>query len=369
MRTILVILFLVVSGCVIPVYAVDLNSELSSTGVPANQKFQFQETVFVDYHNGGNLKDLLQGKNITINFSVDSTNPAVLDLMSKINTNLVRNQHSLVKLNDLQIYYMAMLQGGQQTASLDYKIVLVPTIINYVMAKNPDSQTVIDASWIGMSENESILIPSQYGKIDISKPSGFLQTVLPDVYMILDKTDAKSILDTSLIDSRSLVNQSPDQWQHLFDPAYIIHETSAWGYNGSKVPITTYTIGQSSIGNSLKDMVAKTDFTLDKGYEIQAVQHASSATIQVDGHAKLENIGGNLVFLTTPSDLTKDPITSSNLSVQVIYAMAGLGGIVAAGILYWSNKKMKQALQRTDTGISIPIQYEERKHWADRFEK
>lgn len=369
MRVALAILCLVITGCIVPTYAVDLTSELSSSGVPAKQKFQFQETVFVDYHNGGKIKDILQGKNITVNISSDSSDPQILQLMNTLNTNLVRDQHSLVKINDLDVVYSATLQGGSQAATIDYKLVLVPTIINYVMAKNPDGQTVIDASWIGMSVNSPILISSQYGQIDINRPSGFLQTVVPDLYAVVKPSDSAGILDLSFVDSSSLLKQSPDQWQHLFDPAYIIHETSTWGYNGSKVPISTFTIGQSSIGQQLKDIVNKEDFTLDKDYQIQTVQHASSATIQIDGIAKLQGGEGNLVFVTTPINSTSEPMPSSNLSVQVIYAMAGLGGVVAAGILYWSNRKMKQALLKKDSNVPSPVTYEERKHWADRFEK
>ena len=363
-----ILVLCLVSSSIIPAYAVDLNSELSSTGTPTKQKFQFQEIVFIDYHNGGRLQEELQSKNITISFSEDSTNPDILNLMDTLNKNLLRYQNSLVKINNLQLHYIASLNGDSKSATIDYKIVVEPTILNYVMAKNLDNQTVLDANWIGLSDNFPIIVSTQYGKIDINRPSGFLQAVLPGVYQQINDTSVENLLNASLIDSSSLVKISPDSWSHLFDPAYIIHETSNWGYNGTKAPITTITVGQSSLGNTFKDITNQADFTLDKNYEIQTVQHASSATIQIDGHAKIQGDSGNLVFVTTPRETGKEQTPSSNLSVQVIYAMAGLGGTVAVAILYWSNKKMK-TVSKKDYSPSGPVQYEERRHWADRFEK
>jgi len=362
------ILLLVVAEGIMPAYAVDLNSVLNTSGAPAKPKFQFQESVFIDYHRGGKLKEIFEGKNITVNFGADSSNTSIMELANKINTYLLKDAHSLVKVTNLQVYYAASLQGEQQSATIDYKLVLIPTMADYVMARNPDSQTVIGAAWIGISVRDPIMIQSQYGEIDVNKPSSLLQSVLPDAYLMLNKTSAIDILNIPLIDSISLVQQPVEQWRHLFDPAYIIHETSNWGYNGSKVAITTYEIGESSIGNSYKDIVKSANILLDKTYEIKTIQHASSATIQVDGHASLETVGGNLAFVTTPREV--NPTPSSDLSVQVIYAMAGFGGVVAIAILYWSNRKVLQNMnKKPDLGPTGPVKYEERKHWADRFEK
>jgi hypothetical protein len=50
--------------------------------------------------------------------------------------------------------------------------------------------------------------------------------------------------------------------------------------------------------------------------------------------------------------------------------MAGFGAIVAAGVLIWSNKKLKDSANRPrDTGPARTLEYEDRKHWADKFDK
>lgn len=347
----------------LPAYAVDLNAELSSKGVPEKPTFRFVETAFVDYHNGGKLRDLLQHKNMTISFHDDSSNLSVQDLIGRINTNLSQDLKGQTKVTDMSIDYRASIVGEDNSATVDYSLTLMPTIDNYVVTKNSDDSTVIDAGWIGLSLHGPVVIKTtKYGDVEINKPASFLHKVVPDLE--ITDSNAQQVLSYDLIDSRSIVQQPVSSWQHMFDPAYIITETSGWGYNGSKIPITTYAIGESSIGIAQNSVIHTADFTLDKSYEIQTIQHASSATIQIDGHASLEAVGGVITFTTIPS-VNDNPSPASGFSVQTIYAMAGFGVLIAAGIFIWSNKKMKQAVDMIETG---PVKYELRQHWADRFD-
>ena len=50
--------------------------------------------------------------------------------------------------------------------------------------------------------------------------------------------------------------------------------------------------------------------------------------------------------------------------------MAAFAVVIAAGIFWWSSRVSKNAKNRQneDVGPSGPIQYETRKHWADRFD-
>src|SRR5207302_8328568 len=130
-----------------------------------------------------------------------------------------------------------------------------------------------------------------------------------------------------------------DSWNHLFDTAYKISETSQWGYNGTKIAITTYSMGEGSIVKALSPTIHRIDFTLDKNYDIQTVQHASSATIQIDGYVTTVNIGNETYFSTTPK--SQGPIPSNEFPVGIVYGMAGFGVIVTIGVLIWSDKKLK----------------------------
>lgn len=354
---------LVVSGIVmlsfLPAYAVDLNAELSSKGVSEKPIFRFIDTAFVDYHNGGKLRDQLYQRNTTISFRVDSSNPSVRDLINKINTNLLQDLKDQTKVTDMSIDYTANIKGGYNSATIDYSLTLIPTIDNYIVTKSGDN-TIIDAGWMGLSLHGPVVIKTEkYGNVEINSLAGFLQKAAG--VEIMD-SKAQQLLNIDLIDSSSIIQQPLSNWQHMFDPSYIITETSGWGYNGSKIPITTYALGESRIGVAQTSVTHTVDFTLDKSYEIQTIQHASSATIQIDGHPNLGVMGGQMVFSTSTNDISSP---SNGFSVQTIYAMAGFGIVVAIGVFIWSNKKIKQGIATIETG---PIKYETRQHWADRFE-
>lgn len=362
----LIALGIILTLSFVPVYAVDLNAELSSKGVPEKPTFRFVETAFVDYHNGGRLRDLLDHKNMTVSFQSDSSNHSIQDLIKRMNANLLQELKGQTKITDMSIQYTATIVGGDNSATIDYSLTLMPTIENYIISKNLDS-TIIDASLMGLSIHGPVIIKTaKYGDVEINKLSSFLHMTVPDLN--ITDSQANQVLDYDMIDSSPIVKQPVSNWQHMFDPSYIITETSGWGYNGSKIPITTYTVGESSIGIVQNSVIHTADFTSDKNYEIQTVQHASSATIQIDGHASLQVIGNSIIFTTTPSG-NDNPAPASGLSVQTIYAMAGFGAVIAVGIFIWSNKKMKDSIKRgVDNSPPPTFPYEDRKHWADRFD-
>jgi hypothetical protein len=363
----IVIIFLVLGH--VPAYAVDITAEMSSKGISEKPVFRFVETSFVDYHDGGKIKDTLFGKNVTISLVENSSNPSVKNIIDRINAHLSQDLKSSTRITDMLVDYHASLLGQDNSATIDYSLTLIPVISNYVVAKYSDDSTVVDVQWIGMSLSEpAVISTAKYGDIDIGTLEGFMQKVAPS----LDIADlhAQQLLNRDLIDSSSLIQQPVSNWQRLFDPAYIITETSGWGYNGSKIAITTFTVGESRIGVTQNTVTKTADFVMDKNYEIQTIQHASSATIQIDGQANIAMSGGQMIFTTTPQAVGNNPLPSTGLSVQMIYSMAGFGAAIAIGIFVWSNKKMKESLKREKENIPhTTFQYEERRHWADRFDE
>jgi hypothetical protein len=62
--------------------------------------------------------------------------------------------------------------------------------------------------------------------------------------------------------------------------------------------------------------------------------------------------------------------TAQGLSTSTIYAMAGFAVVIAVGVFWFSNQKMKASMKRgIDTSPAPTFKYEERKHWADRFDE
>jgi hypothetical protein len=333
------ILTSILVSSVTPVYAADINAGLSTSGVAEKPTFKFLETVFIDYPQGSQLKNLLQGKKVTINFEADSSNPSVQNLVDRINSNLVYDLKSTVIVTNLAVNYTASLVGYDSSATIDYQITMVPTITNYVLVRGSGgNHTIIDASWMGISIAGPVVIKTaKYGDIDINSPEGFLQKV-PDLYLKISETKAIEVLKNPLIDASPIILQPIDGSNHSFDPAYLISETSSWGYKGQRVPISTFAMGESSIGKPANPTINDIDFNLDKNYHIRTVQHASSATVQIDGFVSTTTLGHQKYF-SSGSQSSEPP--TPGFQVGVIYAMAGFGAIVASGVLFWSNKKLK----------------------------
>jgi len=364
---------LLVFGGISPIWATsDLSAHLSSSGNPEKASFKFLESAFIEYPSAGKLKDLLAGKTYTISFNENSNNTSVQDLIRQINANLVHDQKSPVIVTDLMVKYTATLLGDEKSASIDYNLELIPTITSYVITKGSgDTPTIIDAAWMGLTIKDPIVIKTaQYGDVEINNPVSFLKKVAPDAYSVIAGTVAEDNLKNNLIDASSILEVPLGVWTHLFDPAYTLSETSDYGYAGQKVAITTYTMGQSGLGEGSQKPTQKTlDFTADTNYQLTIVQHPSSATLNIDGFAISTKVGDTPAFATTPKATTTET-SSGGFPVGVIYAMAAFGAIVAGAILFWSNRKLKESANRPkDTSPRGPIQYEERQHWADKFDE
>jgi hypothetical protein len=364
---------LLVFGGISPIWATsDLSVNLSASGTPVQATFKFLESAFIEYPNGGKLKDLLAGKNYTVSFTENSNNTSVQDLMHQLNTALY-NQKSPVIVTDLAVVYTATVVGDDKSASIDYNLQLIPTLSSYVIKKgaNDNDPTIIDAAWMGLTVKDPVTIKTaQYGDVEINAPISFVKKIMPDVYSNIKGTSAEDALKNNLIDASSILQEPIDQWNHLFDPAFIISETSGFGYKGQKVAITTYTMGQSSLGEGTQKPIQNDiDFTTDANYHLTTIQHASSASVNIEGHAITTSVGGTPAFGTTPQSAGGDT-SSGGFPVGIIYGMAGFGAIVAAGVLVWSNKKLKDSANRPkDSGPARTLEYEDRKHWADKFDK
>ena len=364
---------LLVFGSISPIWATsDLTVNLSPEGTPAPSTFKFLESAFIEYPNGGKLKDLLAGKTYTISFTENSNNTSVQDLIHQLNTALTRDQKSPVIITDLTVEYTATIVGDDKSASIDYNLELIPTLTSYVITKGSGNDpTIIDAVWMGLTLKGPVIIKTaQYGDVEINTPISFVKKATPDVYSIIQGSTAENALKNNLIDASSILQEPLDQWNHLFDPAFIISETSGFGYKGQKVAITTYTMGQSSLSEGIqKPTQNEVDFSADTNYKLTTIQHASSASVNIEGHAITTSVGGTPAFGTTPESTGGDT-SSGGFPVGIIYGMAIFGAVVAGGVLFWSNKKLKDSANRPkDTGPARILEYEERKHWADKFDK
>jgi len=370
------ILSLLVFGTIAPIWAtVDFNAYLPIEGTPVTPEFKFTKNVAIDYSSGGKLKDDLMGKNMTISFSDTSdNNTSIKSFMEAINTELATDRKTTATISNLKVEYQVQINGDDKGATFDYLIKLIPTVNGYTLNKGGgDVPTVLDISWIGFVMKSPVIISTQqYGNLDINSPIGVIQNQLPDVYNILNGTAAESPLSVNLLDASALVGYPIDKWNALFDPAYTLSETAGYGYSGQKVAVTAFAYGQSDLyQGQLKAQNIDVDFTADSKYHLTIVERASSGTIDAAGHANGYMVQGTPAISTLPQVGSSSSVqTAQGLSTSTIYAMAGFAVVIAVGVFWFSNQKMKAAMKRgVDTSPAPTFKYEERKHWADRFDE
>lgn len=370
-----VITGLLLLGTISPSFAtVNFSATLPMAGNPINPTYDFEKSFYVNYPAGSKLQQILNGKNITMTFDDNSTSdPAIKTFMQQINTDIVTNEHSAAVLTSLDVSYQLLVNGYPDHTSFDYKIVLTPTVSGYVINKaSGDIPQTFDASWMAFNANTPVTINTkQFGPVEINYPIDVIQSQLPELYNIIKGTDAYGVFQhPNLMDATGLFSQQPvNKWDSLFDPAYTLSETAGYGYKGQKIAVTTFSSGLSNaFSGTLQQSNVDEDFVGTDGtkYHISTKEQPNAGTINVEGHANANQIQGGWTFVSTAqASSNTSTATAGGTSTMMVYGMAGFAAVIAAGIFIWSNKKMKQVIHEVDTG---PIEYETRKHWADKFD-
>ena len=366
---------LLIFGTISPSFAtVNFSATLPLSGSPINPTYDFEKSFYLNYPQGSKLQSIMQGKNVTISFTANSTSDsAVKQFMQSINTDIIKNERSTAILTDLTIKYQVLINGYSDHSSFDYKIILTPTVTGYVLNRaSGDIPQTFDASWMAFNASSPVTINTdQSGPVEINYPIDVIQSQIPDLYNALKGTFAFNVFSQpNLMDATGLFSQQPvNKWDSLFDPAYTLTETAGYGYKGQKVAVTTFSSGLSNaFSGTLHVNNIDQDFTGPDGtkYHITTKEQANAGTINIEGHANANQVQGGWTFVSSAqSTAGTGTATAGGTSTMMVYGMAGFAAVIAVGIFWWSNKKMKQVVHEVDTG---PIAYETRQHWADKFD-
>jgi len=342
---------LLIIGSSTSVWGAQLDAKIIPDDESVKIKMTYQRTLKIGYEDGGELADILRGKNSQVVVNADSTNPGVQDLINKLNQKIV-NDGSTVLITDLDIEYSAKLTGNPLAALIDYKIVIKPTLFNYnIRQLSANSPSLVEMGWRGLTVNSPIVING----VEINYPGSFIQSEEPEVFAIISGTEADSILSTNLINADGIRDQPLGNWHKLFDPTGITSDASQFGLAEeiSGFVITTYTMGESSIreGRQVEKEI-EVEFTKDKEYYIISIESADSANVALIGFATIDILDNTEILGVTPN-APEDfgETTGGGFPIMIIYGMAGMAGIGTIGILIWSSRKMKSEQGQGQTGI------------------
>ena len=338
-----------------PVFA---SSQLEVTIDPnsdtAVAKMTYQRSVVMDYSQGGKLADTLAGKSDKISFTVSSSTTGMNSLIAKLNSYMAA-KGSQAQITDLDLDYLVTLTGRSDNASIDYKIVLRPTIENFVIkAGSGNAPTLIDVDWRGFGALGPVVISTpMHGDVEINLPISAVETFIPSMGLSMKAGDAGELLNTRLLDGDGIKEQPIGNWHFLFDPTGIGVDAAQHGFATGSV-LSSFTMGESSLREGLiREQIHEATFTSDKVYIIKTIESSANASIDIIGFANRDTLGSSEIFGVTPNAPEGYASTSSGeFPAFILYGMAGMAAIGGVAMMLMSKRKLSKEKGHYDqTGI------------------
>jgi len=334
-------IFITLSG-ISPVFA---SSQLEVTIDPnsdtAIAKMTYQRSINIDYSDGGELQKL-NGLTKEISFSANSSNPGVQSLISKINSYTL-SQGSQAQITDLTLEYRTVMTGRSTSMSVDYTIVLHPTINNFVIKQGSgNNPTLVDVDWRGFGAIGPVVINTPgYGDVEINMPISTFERFTPSLALSLKSSDAAEIVSTRLMNGDEIKAQPIGNWHFLFDPTGIGADASQYGFQTGSV-ISSFTMGESSLREGLiREQVREGSVTIDKTYKVTSFESSGNASIDLIGFANRDVLGTSEIFGVTPNAPEGYASTSSGeFPAFILYGMAGAAAAGGAAMMMISKRKL-----------------------------
>ena len=344
MKLLIIVLFVgavIALGSIAPTFgSAQLEATLEDSTGNALTKMTYQRTIWIDYSDGGNLENILAGKNVTVIFSVDSSAGGMKELVQKINSSIASND-SNAYVSDMSLDYVALMTGRDDKMSIDYKIVLRPVIENFVVRDySGTGPALLEVDWRGFGASGAVEIyTKEYGLMEINLPISLFDKYTPEIAMQLKSSDAGELLTKSIMNADGIRDQPIENWHFLFDPTGIGVDAAQYGFQTGSV-ISKYTMGESSLREGIQiERTSEAMFTIDKQYSIKTFEASDNASLDVVGFATRDSG----FFGVTPTAPEGYATTSSEeFPAMVLYGMAGAAAAGGLGIMMISQRKLKK---------------------------
>ncbi len=340
---------LVILGGIPTVWAAQLDAEILIEDDSILPSFSFLRVITIEYPDGGEVTELLQGQNQEISFHLDKDTPGMKEMISQINENL-KSLPSTVYVTDAKVNYQVILNGNPNSAVIEYKIELIPTIVNSVINSQGDLKS-IDANWRGISLDSPIFFETEFGVFDINNPKSALDVMIPEVVKKFEDSDVE-ILELPMIDSSGILELPLYKWHSLFDNTAIIASSELYNFTGKNV-LTHYSMGECNIEMSgiCVDRKWEKELNLDKEYKIVIVESRDDASITIEGYSDSSAMGSIETFESSLfAPVSEDPATNE-FPATVMYGMASIAAIGGIVMFVFSSRKVKKDKDQGQTGI------------------
>ncbi len=333
----------IIVGIVTPVWAAQLDARINPNDELSPFKINYQKTIFIEYPNGGNLFDELQGKEWTISGIADSSDPGVQILMEELNRGIA-NDGSQAQIDDLVVTYDFHLKARNIQTSIDYRVVLEGTLGDYVITDD-GQRILVDLGWRGMTTDKEITIDG----VEINIPINLLRDQEPEVYTYFANTEAEEVLGKHLINADFILEQPLTNWHFLFDPTGINVDAGTFGLDDTIAGfvVSSWTMGESSIREGRQvERVFEAVVISDQTYTVRSIQSSDQANLSAIGFGALDVLDGVEIIGVTPTP-SEDYMTTStgDFPVFIVYGMAGIAAVAGIAFFFISSRSLKNERQ------------------------
>lgn len=344
--------FLIIIGSSSPVWAAQLDARINPDSPTSNIQIKYQRTVMIEYEEGGEIANLLRGQSWKTEVIADSSNPAVQDLINRINQK-ISSDGSGARISNLNVEYTAMLGGRGLNAAIDYKLILSGDLTDYtIRARQGQAPALIDLGWRGITVQGPVVIDG----VEINIPVSVIKENSPSLYSEISGSEAEALLSEVLINAEGIKDQPLTNWHFLFDPTGIGVDAASFGLAEeiSGFVVSSYTMGESSIREGRQvEKISEAHFTADRDYLVRDIQSADNANLAIIGFGAIDKLEGIEIVGVTPTPPEGFTTTATGeFPVVIMYAMAGMAAVAGGVIFFISNRKLKaEAGKQGQTGI------------------
>jgi hypothetical protein len=343
-RVIFLLAFLLLtfsSGFFINVSAVQMTTSMVPETNKADALMTAVRFITIEYEPNSQMAQQFNGKDERVEFSLNSSDPGMPELINTINTDIRTQKGSPVNIENATLDYTGSIKGSSDKVQLAYKIV-IEGILSGIVLDRTEQGNVLDLDWRSVVVDEPLPVNApQYGNISVNYPLGLLQINYPEVAQELSNSQAADIMREPLFNFQDM-GIPMDRWHFLFDPTGSQAGAAGSGFEevgGARV-VSIYSLGESSFREgTFSEKVTQASASLNgTQVGVESSTPPPSGQIQIAGFSRIEKSGDNELAFVTAQAPEGTVTATGGFPIQVLLVLGGMMGAVAVFVLLKTRK-------------------------------
>jgi hypothetical protein len=329
------------SGFFIDASAVQMTTSMVPETNKADALMTAVRFITIEYKPSSQLAQQFNGKDERVEFSLNTSDPGMQELINTINTDIRTQKGSPVSIENATLDYTGSIKGSSDKVQLAYKIV-IEGILSGIVLDRTEQGNVLDLDWRSVVVSQPLPVnAAQYGNISVNYPLGLLQINYPGVAQGLANSQAAAIMREPLFNFQDM-GISMDRWHFLFDPTGSQAGAAGSGFQeigGARV-VSIYSLGESSFREgTFSEKVTQASASLNgTQVRVESSTPPPIGQIQIAGFSRIEKSGDNELAFVTAQAPEGTVTATGGFPIQVLLVLGGMMGAVAVFVLLKTRK-------------------------------